>query len=131
MLNITIQNNGRIEIQSVCADTKEMRHNVNLLLALASSMETEEAVAKKEANDVPVRTSYYLYLNKVEDNNRLSTIKSVSNMVNIALKKAKNIVDAVANGQKMMLMQSYDYHEIESVKSYLEGKGCVCKISEI
>lgn len=131
MLNITIQNNGRIEIQSVCADTKEMRHNVNLLLALASSMETEEAVAKKEANGVPVRTSYYLYLNKVEDNNRLSTIKSVSNMVNIALKKAKNIVDAVANGQKMMLMQSYDYHEIESVKSYLEGKGCVCEISEI
>lgn len=131
MLNITIQNNGRIEIQSVCADTKEMRHNVNLLLALASSMETEEAVAKKEANGVPVRTSYYLYLNKVEDNNRLSTIKSVSNMVNIALQKAKNIVDAVANGQKMMLMQSYDYHEIESVKSYLEGKGCVCEISEI
>lgn len=131
MLNITIQNNGRIEIQSVCADTKEMRHNVNLLLALASSMETEEAVAKKEANGVPVRTSYYLYLNKVEDNNRLSTIKSVSDMVNIALKKAKNIVDAVTNGQKMMLMQSYDYNEIESAKSYLEGKGCVCEISEI
>lgn len=131
MLNITIQNNGRIEIQSVCADTKEMRHNVNLLLALASSMETEEAVAKKEANGVPVRTSYYLYLNKVEDNNRLSTIRSVSDMVNIALKKAKNIVDAVINGQKMMLMQSYDYNEIESAKSYLEGKGCVCEISEI
>lgn len=131
MLNITIQNNGRIEIQSVCADTKEMRHNVNLLLALASSMETEEAVAKKEANGAPVRTSYYLYLNKVEDNNRLSTIKSVSDMVNIALKKAKNIVDAVTNGQKMMLMQSYDYNEIESAKSYLEGKGCVCEISEI
>lgn len=131
MLNITIQNNGRIEIQSVCADTKEMRHNVNLLLALASSMETEEAVAKKEANGVPVRTSYYLYLNKVEDNNRLSTIRSVSDMVNIALKKAKNIVDAVINGQKMMLMQSYDYNEIESAKNYLESKGCVCEISEI
>ena len=52
-------------------------------------------------------------------------------MVNIALKKAKNIVDAVTNGQKMMLMQSYDYNEIESAKSYLEGKGCVCEISEI
>lgn len=131
MLNVTIQNNGRIEIQSVCANTKEMRYNVNLLLALASSMETEEAAAKKEANGVPVRTSYYLYLNKVEDNNKLSTVKSVSNMVNIALQKAKNIVDAVANGQKMMLMQSYDYNEIESVKSYLETQGCVCEISEI
>lgn len=129
MLNITIQNDGKIKIQSECSNTKEMRHNVNLLLAVVSSMETEEAAAKKEANGVPVRTSYYLYLNKVKDNNKLSTVKSVSNMANIALEKAKNIVDAVTNGQKMMLMQSYDYNEIESVKSYLEDKGCTCEIT--
>ena len=106
-----------------------MRHNVNLLLAVVSSMETEEAAAKKEANGVPARTSYYLYLNKVENNNKLSTVKSVSNMANIALQKAKNIVDAVANGQKMLLMQSYDYNELGSVKSYLEDKGCTCEIT--
>lgn len=129
MLNVTIQNDGKIKIQSECSNTKEMRHNVNLLLAVVSSMETEEAVAKKEANGVPVRTSYYLYLNKVKDNNKLSTVKSVSNMANIALEKAKNIVDAVVNGQKMMLMQSYDYNELESVKSYLEDKGCTCEIT--
>ena len=129
MLNVTIQNDGKIKIQSECSNTKEMRHNVNLLLAVVSSMETEEAAAKKEANGVTARTSYYLYLNKVEDNNKLSTVKSVSNMANIAIQKAKNIVDAVANGQKMMLMQSYDYNEIESVKSYLEDKGCTCEIT--
>lgn len=129
MLNVTIQNDGKIKIQSECSNTKEMRHNVNLLLAVVSSMETEEAAAKKEANGVPARTSYYLYLNKVEDNNKLSTVKSVSNMANIAIQKAKNIVDAVANGQKMMLMQSYDYNEIESVKSYLEDRGCTCEIT--
>lgn len=129
MLNVTVQNDGRIKIQSECSGTKEMRSNVNLLLALVSSMETEEAAAKKEANGVPVRTSYYLYLNKVENNNKLSTVKSVSNMANIALQKAKNIVDAVANGQKMMLMQSYDYNELESIKSYLEDKGCTCEIT--
>ena len=129
MLNVTIQNDGKIKIQSECSNTKEMRHNVNLLLAVVSSMETEEAAAKKEANGVPARTSYYLYLNKVEDNNKLSTVKSVSNMANITLEKAKNIVDAVVNGQKMMLMQSYDYNEIESVKSYLEDKGCTCEIT--
>ena len=28
-------------------------------------------------------------------------------------------------------IQSYDCNEIESVKSYLEDKGCVCEISEI
>ena len=129
MLNITIQNDGKIKIQSECSNTKEMRHNVNLLLAVVSSMETEEAAAKKEANGVPVRTSYYLYLNKVENNNKLSTVKSVSNMANIALEKAKNIVDAVVNGQKMMLIQSYDCNEIASVKSYLETQGCTCEIT--
>ena len=129
MLNVTIQNDGKIKIQSECSNTKEMRHNVNLLLAVVSSMETEEAAAKKEANGVTAQTSYYLYLNKVEDNNKLSTVKSVSNMANIAIQKAKSIVDAVANGQKMMLMQSYDYNEIESVKSYLEDKGCTCEIT--
>ena len=129
MLNVTIQNDGKIKFQSECSNTKEMRHNVNLLLAVVSSMETEEAAAKKEANGVTAQTSYYLYLNKVEDNNKLSTVKSVSNMANIAIQKAKSIVDAVANGQKMMLMQSYDYNEIESVKSYLEDKGCTCEIT--
>ena len=129
MLNVTIQNDGKIKIQSECSNTKEMRSNVNLLLAVVSSMEMEEAVANKEPNGVQGQTNYYLYLNKVEDNNKLSTVKSVSNMANIALQKAKNIVDAVTNGQKMMLMQSYDYNEIESVKSYLEDKGCTCEIT--
>lgn len=32
MLNVTIQNNGKIKFQSECSNTKEMRHNVNLLL---------------------------------------------------------------------------------------------------
>lgn len=48
MLNVTIQNDGKIKFQSECSSTKEMRHNVNLLLAVVSSMETEEAVAKKK-----------------------------------------------------------------------------------
>ena len=41
MLNVTIQNDGKIKIQSECSNTKEMRHNVNLLLAVVSSMEQE------------------------------------------------------------------------------------------
>lgn len=53
MLNVTIQNDGKIKFQSECSSTKDMRHNVNLLLAVVSSMETEEAVAKKEANGIP------------------------------------------------------------------------------
>ena len=60
MLNVTIQNDGKIKIQSECSNIKEMRHNVNLLLAVVSSMEIEEAVVEKEANGIPVQTTYYL-----------------------------------------------------------------------
>ena len=129
MLNFTVQNDGKIKIQSECANTKEMRHNVNLLLAVVSSMEMEEAAVKKEANGIPVRTNYYLYLNKVGDKNKLGVVKSISNMVDISLQKAKNIVDAVVDHQKMMLMQSYDYNEITPVKDHLEELGCVCEIT--
>ena len=48
MLNVTIQNDGKIKIQSECSNTKEMRSNVNLLLAVVSSMEMEEAAANVE-----------------------------------------------------------------------------------
>ena len=43
MLNVTIQNDGKIKFQSECSSTKEMRHNVNLLLAVVSSMEPDES----------------------------------------------------------------------------------------
>ena len=64
MLNVTIQNDGKIKIQSECSNTKEMRHNVNLLLVVVSSMEIEEK-ANKNAEDSTVQTTYYLYLDNV------------------------------------------------------------------
>lgn len=129
MLNVTIQNDGKIKIQSECSNTKEMRHNVNLLLAVVSSMEMEEATAKKEANGVPVRTSYYLYLNKIDNNNKVETVRTVRDQLKIDLKEAKDIVLTVANGGKMMIMQSFDYSAITSVCESLEAKGCVCEIT--
>lgn len=42
MLNVTIQNDGKIKFQSECSSTKDMRHNVNLLLAVVSSMEMDD-----------------------------------------------------------------------------------------
>ena len=63
MLNVTIQNDGKIKFQSECSSTKEMRSNVNLLLAVVSSMEIEEKVNKeegvnKDANDKTVQTNH-------------------------------------------------------------------------
>lgn len=131
MLNVTIQNDGKIKIQSECSNTKEMRHNVNLLLAVVSSMETEEAVAKKEANGVPAQTTYYLYLDKVKDSNKLSTTKSLAEHLNIPLKNAKAIVDTVTDGRSDVLLdQSLDFDSINNLKDILETvNGCTCRIT--
>lgn len=129
MLNVTIQNDGKIKIQSECSNTKEMRSNVNLLLAIVSSMEMEEQVNKENAG-TPDNLSYYLYLKKVGANNKINATKAISNMINIGLQKARDIVNAVANGEKMLITQSFDVHEIESVKEYLESQECVCEITK-
>lgn len=128
MLNVTIQNDGKIKIQTECSDVKEMRSNVNLLLAIVSSMEIEEQANRKNSNTSNT-TSYYLYLNKVDDNNRVETVKTVHDQLKIGLKEAKDIVLAVENGGKMMIMQSFDYSTITSVCESLEAKGCTCEIT--
>ena len=128
MLNVTIQNDGRIKIQSECSGTKEMRSNVNLLLALVSSMEMEEQTNRKNSNTSNT-PSYYLYLNKVDYNNRVEAIKTVRDQLKIDLKEAKDIVFAVANGGKTMIMQSFDYSAITSVCESLEAKGCTYEIT--
>ena len=132
MLNVTIQNDGKIKFQSECSSTKDMRHNVSLLLAVVSSMEMEEAVVKKEANGIPAQTTYYLYLDKVEDNKKLSIVRTLSLQLNIPLKRAKEIVDAAAADKHddIVLSQSPDGSYIATMGDALESVGCVCKIIE-
>ena len=128
MLNVTIQNDGKIKFQSECSNTKEMKFNVNLLLGVVQSMEIEEQANSKNSNTSNT-SSYYLYLNKVDDNNRVETVKTVRDQLKIDLKEAKDIVLAVANGGKIMIMQSFDYSAITSVCESLEAKGCTCEIT--
>lgn len=129
MLNVTIQNDGKIKIQTECSDVKEMRSNVNLLLAIVSSMETEGQTGRK-VDRTSDSSSYYLYLNFVQNNNRLSTIKEVSEQLNISLQNAKSAVDSAADGRKVLLTQSFDKSFIDKIKSALEDKGCICEITE-
>lgn len=129
MLNITIQNDGKIKIQTECSDVKEMKSNVNLLLAIVSSMEAEGQTGR-EADRTGRSPSYYLYLNFVQNNNRLSTIKEVSEQLNISLQNAKSTVDSAADGRKVLLTQSFDKSFIDKIKSALEDKGCICEITE-
>lgn len=130
MLNVTIQNDGKIKIQTECSNTKEMRHNVNLLLAVVSSMEMEEAAANKEANGIPVQSINYLYLDKVEDNNKLSTVSALSKQLSISLKEAKAIVDrAVDDKHNILVASSADLDFINNVRNTLESVGCICRIT--
>ena len=124
MLNVTIQNDGKIKFQSECSSTKEMRSNVNLLLALVSSMEMEEKV-----NKGPVRTTYYLYLNKVKNDNKLSTARELSAQLCIPLEKAKAIMDASVESEEVLLSQSFDESYINNMKAALESVGCICRIT--
>lgn len=135
MLNVTIQNDGKIKFQSECSNTKEMRSNVNLLLSVVSSMEMEEKVNKeegvnKDANDNKVQTNHLLHLVKVEDCNKLSTIKTLSQQLNISLREAKVTIDAALGGKHdTLLVQSTDLDFINNVRNALESVGCICKIT--
>jgi hypothetical protein len=130
MLNVTIQNDGKIKFQSECSSTKDMRHNVNLLLAVVSSMEMKEAVAKKEANGIPAQTTYYLYLDKVEDNKKSSAIRTLSLQLNVPMKRGKAIVDTAADDKhNILLSQSPDKSFINAMKDTLESAGCICRIT--
>lgn len=129
MLNVTIQNDGKIKIQTECSCVKEMRHNVNLLLALVSSMEMEEKV-NKCADDIPVQTTYYLYLNNVESNNKLRTARELSAQLNTSLERAKAIIDSSIDGKEVILSQSFDESYINNMKAALESVGCICEITK-
>lgn len=129
MLNVTIQNDGKIKIQTECSDVKEMRSNVNLLLAIVSSMETE-GQTDREADRINRSPSYHLYLNFVQNNNRLSTVKEIAEQLNISLRNAKSAVDSAADGKKVLLTQSFDKSFIDKIKNALEAKECICEITE-
>lgn len=132
MLNVTIQNDGKIKLQSECSGLKELKFNVNLLLGVVQSMEIEEAAVNKEPNGVQGQTNYYLYLDKVEDSNRLSTTRVLAQQLNIPLKRAKEIVDAAATDKHddIVLSQSPDGSYIATIGDALESVGCICKIIE-
>lgn len=130
MLNVTIQNDGKIKIQSECSGLKELKFNVNLLFGVVQSMEIEEAAANKESNGIPGQTYYYLYLDKVEDNKKLSTVRVLSQQLNMPLERAKAIIDTAADDRHdILLSQSPDESFINAMRDALESAGCICRIT--
>ena len=127
MLNVTIQNDGKIKIQTECSGVKEMKHNVNLLLALVSSMKIDEKADNEDASNSK-SNNYYLYLNFVPDNQRISTVRELNQQLDISLKDAKDAVDSAAKGKRVPILQAFNNNLVENVKKILESKGCICEI---
>lgn len=126
MLNVTIQNDGKIKIQSECSNTKEMRHNVNLLLAVVSSMEMEEAAADKPEDN----EKYDLVLTWVDQNRRLPAVKEIKTNLDFWLKEAKDSVDTYCNGNKVILLTGNKDEITKAAKKFDDSeylKVCVSK----
>lgn len=129
MLNITIQNDGKIKFQSECSSTKEMRSNVNLLLAVVSSMEMEEK-ANKNAKRDPVQMKRLddgkcdLVLTWVDQNRKLLAVKELKENIELWLRDAKGYIDSYCAGKKVILLTG-DEDEIEKAAKKFESSECL------
>ena len=117
MLNITIQNDGKIKIQSECSNTKEMRSNVNLLLAVVSSMEMEEAAANKEPK-------CDLVLTWVDQSRKLLAVKEMKENIDLWLKDAKGYIDSYCAGKKVILFTG-NRDEVEKFAKKFDSSECL------
>lgn len=69
-------------------------------------------------------------MNKVINNNKLSTARELSAQLNISLENAKAIMDSSIDGKEVILSQSFDESYINNMKVALESVGCVCEITK-
>ena len=118
MLNVTIQNDGKIKIQSECSNTKEMRSNVNLLLAVVSSMEMEEKANKIDDGKCD------LILTWVDQNRKLLAVKELKENIDLWLKDAKGYIDSYCAGKKVILFTGNE-DEVEKAAKKFESSECL------
>ena len=129
MLNVTIQNDGKIKFQSECSSTKEMRSNVNLLLAVVSSMEMEEK-ANKNAKRDPVQMKrlddgkYDLVLIWVDQNRKLLAVKKLKENIGLWPKDAKGYINSYCAGKKVILFTGNE-DEVEKAAKKFESSECL------
>lgn len=46
MLNVTIQNDGKIKFQSECSSTKDMRHNESFINTMKDTLESAGCICR-------------------------------------------------------------------------------------
>ena len=110
MLNVTIQNDGKIKLQSECSGLKELKFNVNLLLGVVQSMEIEEAAANKE----PISTNQKIL---VDQDRKLLAVKDLKENLDLWLRDAKGYIDSYCAGKKPVLLTGYEDEVTKVTKS--------------
>lgn len=127
MLNVTIQNDGKIKIQSECSNTKEMRSNVNLLLAVISSMEMEKVEIMRnmvDQHEPKDNGKCDLVLVWVDPDHKLLAVKELKENLDLLLRDAKGYIDSYCAGKKPVLLIGYE-DEVTKVAKKLESSECL------
>lgn len=124
MLNVTIQNDGKIKFQSECSSTKEMRSNVNLLKVVADDKHEILLTQSTDLDSISnvrnaLETVVYickllmkrqddgkcdLVLTWVDQNRKLLAVKEVKKNLDIWLRDAKDYIDSYCAGVKTILL---------------------------
>ncbi|UVY48394.1 MAG: Ribosomal protein L7/L12 C-terminal domain [Bacteriophage sp.] len=132
MLNVTIQNDGKIKIQSECSNTKEMRSNVNLIKTTKGLEETKLAanaaveimrnmVDQHEPKD---NGKCDLVLVWVDQDRKLIAVKELKENLDLWLRDAKGYIDSYCAGKKPVLLTGYE-DEVTKVAKKLESSECL------
>lgn len=121
MIDILIDDDNKVSIKTTngIAETE---------IAAAVVVEAMRSLYKPKS-DSTVQTSYYLYLKKIAGDNKIDIMNTICNITSCGAITSRNIIDSVINGQKMLIMQSYDYNAIKSLRGSLEELGCTCEVT--
>ena len=111
MLNVTIQNDGKIKIQSECSNTKEMR----------SKEPMHNIVGQHEPKD---NGKCDLVLTWVDQNRKLLAVKELKENIDLWLKDAKGYIDSYCAGKKVILFTG-NGDEVEKFAKKFDSSECL------
>ena len=122
MIGIVIEDDGKVSLKT----TNGISETEIAATIVVEAM--RNLFPQKASKDIEhTQTTYYLYLCKVEDSSKLSTVKTLSKQPNIPSERAKIIIDST-NYENVLLTQSSDKSFIDNIKKDLESVGCICEI---
>ena len=129
MISIIIEDNGAVSLKTTKGVVETEMAATIVVEVMRNLFKPKDNESNKTENDIQAQTNYYLYLNKIENNNRLSIAKELSSQLNISLERAKVIICESDYNKGILLSQSFDKSFINNMKAALESKGCVCEIT--